>query len=422
VRLSKISLSPQLIVLLVVVVGMTVAYVHRSGDFVGYLTVGEVALQGGDIYRDTPRGMNTWPPFFGLLCIPLALLARISLYGTRFLWLMLNLAALVFSWGAAVRLVHGRKLLLTRSSTSAEDGIDIGSSVALLPLLFCACWILSNFEHIQINILIFAITLFGLLFHRERRDVLAGLLIGVAAAMKVMPILFVPYFVWRRQWRAALFITLFAIGWSLLPATVYGWKTYQDQLAGWRENVHPGWGVTSMNVSVYATVDRWVGYGIAPFTFTSPATDALPSSGSRYTAPVVGALLALTTLLGLWLFRGPYDPRHRSTVAEWSTVFLVASLFGTVTWKAYFVVLLLPMTLFVATWRDQDVEPAFRRRLQILTWSAFVLSLAGAGDLFPGNLAVRMQMAFLLTVMGLGILGILFWYRSRVSRVTTPVG
>ena len=53
-------------------------WVQRAADFAGYLRVGDVVLHGAHLYLDAPPGINTWPPFFGLLCVPLSLLARAS--------------------------------------------------------------------------------------------------------------------------------------------------------------------------------------------------------------------------------------------------------------------------------------------------------------------------------------------------------
>jgi hypothetical protein len=415
------SVAFKLAVPALVAVALTLALAHRGGDFAGYVLVGELGLAGRDLWG--AGSPNTWPPLFALLCIPLALLARISLVGARVLWLILNWAALACAVAAAVRLVYGRGLSASRSPTTTRDGIDIGSGAVLLPVLLSVCWILSNFEHLQVNIVILALTLVGLTLHQRGSDTRAGLMIGAAAALKVMPVLFVPYFLWRRQWRAALSTGAFAIAWSLVPAVAYGWPAYVGQLEAWRGVLRTGWGVGKMNLSVYAMFDRLLGHGLVPFTV--PGSDALRASGSGTVTVAVAGLLALVTWLGLRLFRGPYDPRHRATVAEWSTVLLVASLFGTVTWKAYLVVLLLPMTLFVATWRDDDTDPAFRRRLRALTWLAFLPGLATASDLAGRSLAWRLEMGSILTFMGLLILGLLFWYRARVSptivlATTTP--
>ena len=404
----------------IIVIGLSVIYSHRGGDFAGYLAVGEIGLKGGDVYRDAPPLVNTWPPLFGLLCIPLALAGRLSLVGARFGWLLLNWIALGAAFAAMIRLVYGKPITLTWRGEPPAGGVEAASAAVLLPFLLCILWILSNFEHLQVNIIIFALTLAGLLQHQAGRDGRAGLLIGVATALKVMPVLFLPYFLWRRRWRAALGLIVAACALSLLPAAFDGWARFADQLTAWRAALSAGWGVGMMNLSVYAMADRMLGHGMIPFA--APGVLDLAASGRPAVLWVVGGLLALVTAAACWLFRGPYDARRRSAVAEWSVVLLVAALFGTVAWKAYLIVLLLPMVLFVATWRDAAVDAGFRRTLRALTWVTFTLGLGTATDLVGRDLAGHLEMGSIQTLMALLLLGMLFWYRARIGRVGDTSG
>jgi len=379
----------------------TLLYARREGDFAGYVLVGDLALRGLDIYRDAPPNVSTWPPFFALLCVPLALLARVSLFGARVVWLAAGWGALLIAVRAIVSLV--RPATETAAPASAER------AVVLLSLLLCVRWVLSNFEHLQVNIILLALVAVGLAHHRDGRTGRSAALLGAAAALKVMPVLFAPYFAWRRQWRPALFTALAALAWSLVPAVVYGPHAFVDQLHAWAGSLRAGWSVGKMNISVYAALDRVIGHDLVPLA--SPGFNALPPSGDpRVRLGLALCLLALL-VLGLVTFRGAYDPAARTTVAEWSIVLLVANLFGTVAWKAYLVVLLLPMALFVATWRDQAVTAEFRRRLRTLTWAGFALGLAAADALVGRSLSWRLEMGSVPTLMALLVLGMLFWYR-----------
>jgi hypothetical protein len=388
---------------------LTVLFAQRPGDFAGYVLVGELALTGRDIYREAPPNISTWPPVFSLICMAIAAAARVSLVGARVVWLLLNWAALYACAWIVARAV--------RPEATTGPRVDITSAVVALPLLLCARWIVSNFEHLQVNILIFALVLAGLLLHRARREAAGGTLLGLAAALKVMPVVFIPYFLVRRQWRVAGFMTVAVIGWSLLPAAVYGWTTFVAQHDGWREAIHAGWSVGKMNISVFAALDRHVGHGIVPFA--AQGFNDLAASGAVIVDTLLVAALVLLAALAVWLFRGPYDPTSRATVAEWSIVLLVASLFGTVAWKAYLVVLLLPMALFVATWRDTALPERFRARLRLLAWLSFALGWAAESDLVGRRLAWRLEMGSLPTLTALLVLGTLLWYRGR-QRAAMP--
>ena len=175
----------------------TIAWMDQVGDLPGYLTVGDLALSGGHIYEESPPGVNTWPPFFSLLCIPLALLAKPSHHLVQLLWIVTNLFAF---WGALkllALLVYERPLSLRPDGTS----LSLASFEIFVPLVICHRFILNNFTHLQINPLIFMITIGALYLHKQGDDLRAGVALGLAAALKVMPVLFIPYFVYRRQLR-----------------------------------------------------------------------------------------------------------------------------------------------------------------------------------------------------------------------------
>src|SRR5262249_4776420 len=64
--------------------------------------------------------------------------------------------------------------------------------------------IMSDLLHGNVNLFIlFLVLAFLYAFHRGR-DFLSGNILGLAIACKVTPALFLPYFLWKRAWTAAL--------------------------------------------------------------------------------------------------------------------------------------------------------------------------------------------------------------------------
>lgn len=112
------------------VVGFCV-WIRRPGDFEGYLIAGDLVLAGRHIYLDAPAGVNTWPPFFSLLSVPLALLATPTPYLARGFWLLLNFACLLLVLRMIARLVYDRELSL-RAET---PGLSLVAPELLVPLL-----------------------------------------------------------------------------------------------------------------------------------------------------------------------------------------------------------------------------------------------------------------------------------------------
>ncbi len=397
------------VALILVAAVLVVSFARRPGDFAGYVLVGELVLHGRHIYAEAPPGINTWPPFFALLCVPVALLARLSLVGARVAWLLLNGAALVVVLALVARLV-------ARGPGDARASAPVpalSSMATLIPLLLSARYVSSNFEHLQVNVVIFLLSLGGLALIAARREAVGGLALGAAVALKVMPVLFIPFLIWRRRWRAAGWTLLAAVGLSLSPGLVFGWGRLTDYARSWLAALGAGWSVGKMNQSVYAMWDRILGHGIVPFT-VGGFNDLAPS---RSPAVAIASVLSLAVVAAavLWSFRprGAGDPR--AELIEWGVVFVVASLFGTVMWKAYLVVLLLPNALLVDAWRSSDLDAATRKGALGIALVAFALGVLTTDQLIGSAPAGRLEMGSIVTLSALVVLAGLLWLRRRIG-------
>lgn len=398
------------------------SYSQRTGDFAGYLLVGDLVLDGGDIYADAPAGVNTWPPSFSLLCALLALVARLSPTLARGVWVVLNYALVLFLLDVLARMVHGRKLSLRaeppgNNSPAAPEvagapGISLADAAVFVPLLLSSRWLLANFEHLQVNILVFWLALGGLYLISTNREGLGSLALGLGAALKVMPIVFVPYLAYRRRWRAATLVSLAAAAYSLAPILIFGWSRYYDYLVAWRAEVATGWGVSAMNHSVFAMLDRIIGHGIMPFT--SGDIDGLPESGSPWVTSVMLFMLAAVAAHALWASRGPVQQGSWASLCEWSIVFIVAVLFGPVARLYYFVVLLLPNVLLFAVWRAPSATPAIRRLAAVILFVPFVLGTLASPELIGDRLSTILEMSSVLTLAVLVALSGLLNLRSHL--------
>jgi hypothetical protein len=52
-----------------------------------------------------------------------------------------------------------------------------------------------------------------------------GFWLGLAATYKVTPLIFLPFLIWKRQWRAAAWMAAFFVGLNLAPTLYLGWDT-----------------------------------------------------------------------------------------------------------------------------------------------------------------------------------------------------
>nr|CEL16536.1 Probable conserved integral membrane protein [Kibdelosporangium sp. MJ126-NF4]CTQ90489.1 Probable conserved integral membrane protein [Kibdelosporangium sp. MJ126-NF4] len=181
-------------------------------DLNAYRIGGLRALHGIPLY-DTPltghiRGGNefVYPPFAAVLFIPLAALDGVlfTLVGT-----MINAAVLVGVIWLALSLLGYR-----RDSRTAWFAV-----FAACALLYCEP-IRQTVIYGQINLVLLAFVLVDLALPDRVRW--KGVLIGVAAGIKLTPLFFVVYLLVMRRWRAAAtagatFAGMALLGWLLLP-------------------------------------------------------------------------------------------------------------------------------------------------------------------------------------------------------------
>ena len=378
-----------------------------GGDFGGCLIVGNLALNGEDIYRDSPPGVNTWPPLYSLFCTVPALLARPTPYLARGSWIFLNYVLVWLVLRMTVRLVYGRGLSLWPESTTLSF-VDVE---VVVPFLLCARFIISNLDHLQVNVLIFALVLGTLVLHAANRDFLSGCCLALASTLKIMPVLFLPYFLFRRRYRVAAVATAVGAVLFLSPSLVYGWSRFLAYLSEWLHVVGAGWGVGKMNQSMFAMLDRYLGHWAA--VWNAKPTDALTVSGSRLPALAWLVVVGIVVAASARRFHGEERANSPASLLEYSVVLAASDIFGPVTWKAYFVNLLLPCTLLIALIRS-DALPRSTRRV-ILVSLVFYAMLAAIPLADVSRFGQRMEVLSAPTLGVLAILFLLLWLRPRVA-------
>ena len=404
-----------LIALATVLLWIAIRAVQRGhGDVKGYIVVGGAVLDGLSPYEDIaearkhwPPG-NVWPPAFAVAVTPLSLVARVSPLLARSLWQAGNLAALWWTLSLLARLVHRRRLTLDPRGT----GLLPVSLPMLVPLVLAAEFVEGNLIYIQVDMMLFALVLQGLAWHANGRLVRGGIAIGAAAALKVVAVVFIPYLLWRRQWRTAAWALGALVLISLSPILVRGPAGFAADVRGWLRAVGEGWGPGPMNQSLVAFWDRFLGYGWVPFV--TPPQEVPTMSGSLLVQAAVWATRGIVAVLALWLFRGRMPPDGRTALAEWGVVFIVGAVFGPVAKKHALVVLLLPWALLTSLATDGRCSRPVRRTAAALLVVAFLLALVPSSDIVGRRISLDLHMAGTYTLAALSTLFGLFWLRRRL--------
>ena len=207
------------------------AYIPLLNDFEVYFYGGNRVLQAGEtgvneLYAPRDGLPFTYPPFAALIFAAMATLGQ-SAGGIVFIATALLGAAVVSAW--LTRHYFG----LGRWRDAAADwrfrAVALAGTAAILLL---GPW-RDTFDFGQINIILMGLILADFaLYGKSRAGELrwpAGLLIGIAAGIKLTPLAFGLYFLVRRDfkalgWMAAGFFGSIALAWAILPtASVTFW-------------------------------------------------------------------------------------------------------------------------------------------------------------------------------------------------------
>jgi hypothetical protein len=192
---------------------------HSIKDYIVWYDTGQLVLHGGEVYPDR------WHKFPFMYPPPCALfLAPISAFGKTGLivaLVLVNAAAwicsIIFSVYLATGARHRAHLLLY-----------------VIPNLVVVVYVWGNFLLGQPSLLLLALMLGAFISLQRKLHVLAGVLIAIAAAIKVFPVLAIVYLVYRRYWMATaalIFILTFLL--IVAPIPFRGYAQAKQDLQRW---------------------------------------------------------------------------------------------------------------------------------------------------------------------------------------------
>jgi len=219
-----------------------------------------------------------------------------------------------------------------------------------------------------VNLFVFFIVVAALRLAMAGWSFGGGIALALAVSCKVTPLLFVPYFVWKRDWRL---LAGWAVGMGLflypgvVPAMYLGWEENQRNLVSWyREMVHPflvEGKVTSEhpNQSIPGLVFRMLtespSFVVYPEGVFTPAEYHNLAALSPATAKRIAqaCMLAFAAVV-VYCCRNPLagsgtgPASNRYLAAEFGLICIGMLLFSERTWKHHAVTLALPWAVWAA--------------------------------------------------------------------------
>ena len=310
--------------------------------FEGYVQVGDLVLSGGDPYS---LAINTWPPFFFFIAAALALLARISATLALCLWQIGDVLAI---WGCcrlSAEMFAADRGPITFWPRDARR-LAFGSALVIVPFVLTARLFQEHVQHTQINAQVLFLVLLAFRLFGRGRTVHGGLSLALAASTKAVPVLLVPYLVYKRAWRELGWTVAFLVALNVvLPVVVFGparaaaaWYTWRTVAGSETADPTPHF----MNQSFPAALKRL-------FTAAGSLRDPLHYAVADWPVHAVQvafvACALFAALVLAWRFRRhSRDWTDPQVAAELAILLGAMVVVDPLAWKAHFVVLIVPYT------------------------------------------------------------------------------
>jgi alpha-1,2-mannosyltransferase len=281
-------------------------------------------LAGGDLYGSLPETSGhialpfIYPPFAALLMVPLAVVpwvvAWVALLGLS----ALSLGVTLYVFARRLWPSGGRAGALSVASIAlplalaVEPGraIDFDHPIAGRPALGLEP-VLQTIEFGQINLVLMALVALDCLVARPKWP--RGMLIGIAAAIKLTPAVFVLLFLLRRDYRSAVTaavsgVVAALVGFVVAPAQ--SWEFWSDPAGG--VSGSPFFtNQTFEAILVRAGVDgtprtvAWLLLSAGLFALAVPVIRRVPAPLALVTLAAVGLLVSPTSWSHHWVWVAP---------------------------------------------------------------------------------------------------------------------
>ena len=260
-------------------------------------------------------------PFSALPIVPLTVFTAIT---AKRIWIVANLAFLAIS----VEYLH-------RSTALSRRRIWILSLLAIVPLR-------TGFLYGQMHILVLMLLVVAFYFHQRNSELTCGVCIALAGALKMYPLLFILYFLWKRQLRAAL-ATVAAAG---IIVVTSGLLMGHDLLHLYATQILPR-SLQGEVIDPYSTTAASIASLLHRSFLFEPALNPSPLLNSPNVYAIVYPIFQLTILLPLLALLNPSAPDTRREQLEWSAFLFCLLVLSPVPSSYHFVVMILSLVLLV---------------------------------------------------------------------------
>jgi hypothetical protein len=226
--MSKFSDRLILKILLVLAILYCCIEAMGDGDLYIYLCAAGKLKEGADIY--TIKYINEQYQYYYSVLFAWCLSPFYSFpyYGVKLVWLLINLAVFIH----LLYLLANAALL--KAFTDKQKRWFL-----ILAGIFCARFFHENMHASQITFIILWSAVYGLKLIFEGKELKGGALLALGINLKVLPILFVPYLIYRGYWKSTVWIALALLATLALPSLLIGSDYNLLLLKSWWQHLNP---------------------------------------------------------------------------------------------------------------------------------------------------------------------------------------
>ena len=203
----------------------------KGGDFKIYMGAAALLAEGKNCYHEwiflggNNYGQYLYSPFFASLLIPFTYLPK---GWTEVIWLLANL---FFLKQIGKRIIGYLDI--------AQFNLKQYYTFVLLCLIFSLRFVLHNFEMVQMSIFLLFCCLEAVHQAQKGNIWLSALLLALGIVIKLLPLVVLPYLLYRKLWKPLPMMLLFFGLFLLFPALLFGWEMNLDLLRDWWSIINP---------------------------------------------------------------------------------------------------------------------------------------------------------------------------------------
>jgi hypothetical protein len=313
----------------------------RSGTDMDYRTwfdAGQTVLRGGEIY---PRGQDfpfMYPPTCALL------LALPAFFGKAALILILS-SLNTMAWILCIRFSSA-----LMSELRAQNAPIVIATFIVMPFVW------SSYHLGQPSLVLLVLMLGAFLSLRHRHEILTGVLVALAVAIKAFPLLAILYLVYRRYWVASISLAIaLVILFFLLPIPFRGWHQTLNDARDWQRGMlryeqsgiaqRPARGYSWKNQSIFGVTNRLLRRVSVDDEPNPPAYANVADLDFR-TINIV--IIATALLLGLsFVVAMPRQRAPEGDAREFAALLILILIFTPLAFGYLFVWLMFPLALLI---------------------------------------------------------------------------